>query len=175
MSTGLRPVTRITPLKPHASIAAFLPLLAEIDALGMDANVRSVQAQLELSEADVAWTKHNAARAQKLLENKVTSQQDYNAAKANEQVSQATRDHDAALLQLERDMQGFEEIQAPFSGTITARYLDVGALVAVGSATDVQKQDSREAVKLGRDYGTKTEILKGSDLHDWLVKTRRTI
>ena len=69
----------------------------------------------------------------------------YNAVKANEQVSQATRDHNAALLQLERDMQGFEKIQAAFSGTITERYLDVGALDAVGSATDMQKQDSRES------------------------------
>ena len=152
-----------------------LPLLAEIDALGMDANVRSVQAQLELSEADVAWTKHNAARAQKLLENKVTSQQDYNAAKANEQVSQAPATMTRRSFSSSATCKDSREIQAPFSGTITARYLDVGALVAVGSATDVQKQDSREAVKLGRDYGTKTEILKGLDLHDWLVKTRRTI
>ncbi len=67
-----------------------------------------------MSEANVAWTKHNAARVQKLFENKVTSQQDYDAAKADEQVGQATRDHDPALLQLEGDMQGFEKIRASF-------------------------------------------------------------
>jgi RND family efflux transporter MFP subunit len=36
-------------------------------------------------------------------------------------------------------MQGFEKIRSPFNGTITARYVDVGALIAVGSATTVQK------------------------------------
>ena len=114
-------------------------LLAEIDAPDVDANVRSAQAQLELSEANLALAKLNTARAQTLFDKKVTSQQEYDTAKANEQVSQATRDRDAALLQLQRDLQGFEKIHAPFSGTITARYVDVGALIAVGSATNVQK------------------------------------
>jgi membrane fusion protein (multidrug efflux system) len=114
-------------------------LLAEIDAPDVDANVRSAQAQLKLSEANLALAKLNTARAQKLFEKTVTSQQEYDTAKANEQVTQATRDRDAALLQLQRDMQAFEKIRAPFSGTITARYVDVGALITVGSATNVQK------------------------------------
>jgi RND family efflux transporter MFP subunit len=114
-------------------------LLAEIDAPDVDANVRSAQAQLELSEANLVLAKLNTARSKSLFDKKVISQQEYDTAKANEQVNQATRDRDAALLQLQRDMQGFEKILAPFDGTITVRYVDVGALIAVGSATTVQK------------------------------------
>lgn len=114
-------------------------LLAEVEAPDVDANVRSAQAQLELSEANLALAKTNTARAQTLFNQKVTSPQEFDTAKATEQVSQATRDRDAALLQLQQSTQGFERIRAPFSGTITARYVDVGALIAVGSATNVQK------------------------------------
>jgi membrane fusion protein (multidrug efflux system) len=114
-------------------------LLAEIDAPDVDANVRSAQAQLELSEANLVLAKLNTARSKSLFDKKVISQQEFDTAKANEQVNQATRDRDAALLQLQRDMQGFEKILAPFDGTITTRYVDVGSLIAVGSATTVQK------------------------------------
>ena len=36
-------------------------------------------------------------------------------------------------------MKGFEQIRAPFAGTITARYIDVGSLLTSGSARTVQK------------------------------------
>jgi membrane fusion protein (multidrug efflux system) len=36
-------------------------------------------------------------------------------------------------------MKAFEQIRAPFAGTIIARYIDVGSLVASGSARTVQK------------------------------------
>jgi RND family efflux transporter MFP subunit len=114
-------------------------LLAEIDAPDVNANVMSAQAQLKLAEANLNLARLNTARAQLLFKTKVTSQQEFDTAKASEQVNQATRDRDAALLQLAHDMQGFEKIYAPFSGTITARYVDVGALIAVGSATNVQR------------------------------------
>ena len=114
-------------------------LLAEIEAPDVDANVRGAQAQLELSEANLALAKLNTARAQTLFEKKVTSQQEFDTAKATEQISQATRDRDAALLEVQREMQGFEKIRSPFNGTITARYIEVGSLIAVGSGTTVQK------------------------------------
>ena len=114
-------------------------LLAKVEAPDTDANVRSAQAQLELSEANLGLAKANSARAGALLNQKVISQQEFDTAKATEQVSQATRDRDAALLQLQRDIQGFEQITAPFDGTVTARYVDIGALIAVGNATNVQK------------------------------------
>jgi hypothetical protein len=33
-----------------------------------------------------------------------------------------------------QDLKAFEQIVAPFAGTITARYIEVGSLVASGSA-----------------------------------------
>lgn len=114
-------------------------LLAVVEAPDVDANVRSAQAQLTLSEANLALAKANTARAQTLFNQKVTSPQEFDTAKATEQVSQATRDRDAALLQVQQSTQAYEQIHAPFRGTITARYVDVGALIAGGSGTNVQK------------------------------------
>ena len=114
-------------------------LLAQVDAPDTDANVQGARAQLELSEANLGLAKANSARAGALLSQKVISQQEFDTTKATERVSQATRDRDAALLQLQLSYQTYEQITAPFDGTVTARYVDVGALVAVGSATNVQK------------------------------------
>jgi hypothetical protein len=38
-----------------------------------------------------------------------------------------------------QDLKAFEQIVAPFPGTITARYIEVGSLVASGSAKTVRK------------------------------------
>jgi membrane fusion protein (multidrug efflux system) len=113
--------------------------LAEITAPDVDASVRSAEAQLVLSEANLTLAKLNTTRSQALFDKKVISQQEFDTIKATEQVNQATRDRDVSLLQFQRDMQGFEKIQAPFNGTITRRYVEVGTLIALGSATTVQK------------------------------------
>jgi RND family efflux transporter MFP subunit len=81
----------------------------------------------------------NSARSQQLFQNHVNSQQELDTVLATEQVQQATRDNAAAALTSAQDMKAFEQIRAPFAGTITARYIDVGSLVASGSARTVQK------------------------------------
>jgi RND family efflux transporter MFP subunit len=58
---------------------------------------------------------------------------------AAEQVQQATRDKAAAELTSAQALKDFESVRAPFAGTITARYIDVGSLVAAGSGRTVQK------------------------------------
>ena len=72
-------------------------------------------------------------------QNRVNSQQELDTVLATEQVQQASRDNAAAALTSAQDLKAFEQIRAPFAGTITARYIDVGSLVASGSARTVQK------------------------------------
>jgi RND family efflux transporter MFP subunit len=57
---------------------------------------------------------------------------------ATEQVQKATRDNAAAALKSAQDNKAFEQIRAPFAGTITARFIDVGSLVTSGSVTTVR-------------------------------------
>jgi membrane fusion protein (multidrug efflux system) len=114
-------------------------VLADIEAPQIDADLRMAQAQLKLAEANFKLAQTNSARSQQLFQNHVNSQQELDTVLATEQVEQATRDNAAAALTSAQDMKAFEQIRAPFAGTITARYIDVGSLVASGSARTVQK------------------------------------
>ena len=114
-------------------------LLAEIEAPQIDANLRMAQAQLELAEANLKLAQANAARSQQLFQNHVNSQQELDTVLATEQVQIATRDNAAASLKSAEAMKGFELIRAPFAGTITARYIDVGSLVTSGSNANIPK------------------------------------
>ena len=114
-------------------------ILAEIEAPQIDADLRMAQAQLELAQANFTLAQTNSARSRELYQNHVNSQQELDTVLATEQVQKATRDSAAASLTSAQDMKSFEEIRAPFGGTITARYIDVGSLVASGSARTVQK------------------------------------
>ena len=114
-------------------------VLADIEAPQIDASLRMAQAQLELAEANFALAQANSARSQQLYQNHVNSQQELDTVLATEQVQKATRDNAAAELTSAQDMKAFEQIRAPFAGMITARYIDVGSLVASGSARTVQK------------------------------------
>jgi RND family efflux transporter MFP subunit len=114
-------------------------VLADIEAPQVDADLRMAQAQLELAEANLRLAQANSARSKELFENHVNSQRELETVLATGQVQQATRDNAAAALTSAQDMKGFEQIRAPFAGTITARYIDVGSLVASGSARTVQK------------------------------------
>jgi len=112
-------------------------VLANIDAPQIDANLRMAQAQLELAEANLTLAQTNSVRSQQLFQNHVNSQQELDTVLATEQVQKATRDNAAASLKSAQDMKAFEQIRAPFAGTITARFIDVGSLVTSGSVTTV--------------------------------------
>jgi membrane fusion protein (multidrug efflux system) len=112
-------------------------VLADIDAPQIDANLRMAQAQLELAEANLKLAQTNSVRSQQLFQNHVNSQQELDTVLATEQVQKATRDNAAASLKSAQDMKAFEQIRAPFAGTITARFIDIGSLVTSGSVTTV--------------------------------------
>jgi RND family efflux transporter MFP subunit len=112
-------------------------VLADIDAPQIDANLRMAEAQLELAEANLKLAQTNSVRSQQLFQNSVIAQQELDTVLATEQVQKATRDNAAAALKSAQDMKAFEQIRAPFAGTITARFIDVGSLVTSGSVTTV--------------------------------------
>ena len=114
-------------------------VLADIEAPQIDADLRMAQAQLELAQANLMLAQTNSARSQQLFQNHVNSQQELDTVLASEHVQQATRNKAAAALTSAQEIKAFEQIRAPFAGTITARYIEVGSLVASGSARTVQK------------------------------------
>jgi membrane fusion protein (multidrug efflux system) len=112
-------------------------VLADIDAPQIDANLRMAQAQLELAEANLELAQTNSVRSQQLSQNRVIAQQQLDTVLATEQVQKAVRDSAAAALKSAQDMKAFEQIRAPFAGTITARFIEVGSLVTSGSVATV--------------------------------------
>ena len=109
--------------------------LAVIETPDLDQQLRNAQGALDQSKANFELARVTAVRWQELYDRKVVSAQDndqqqsaYQAAAAAQSASQAT------VNQLEQ-LVGFNQIIAPFDGTITYRYLDIGALVSAGGGS----------------------------------------
>ena len=110
-------------------------LLAIIDAPDIDAQLNQARAQLDQTRAALTIAGLNYDREKRLLQTRVVSQQEYDQ---NQDIfKEATANVKASEANVQNLMvqQGFERITAPFTGTITARFVDVGALLAVGSST----------------------------------------
>jgi RND family efflux transporter MFP subunit len=94
-------------------------LLAEIATPEVDQQLAQSRAQEEIAKV-------TAERWRDLLQKQVVSKQEYDQ---NEKAYEAAN---ANLQQLE-NIQGFQQILAPFTGKITARNIDVGTLVTAGT------------------------------------------
>jgi membrane fusion protein (multidrug efflux system) len=94
-------------------------LLARLESPETDQAVVGARADLELK-------RQLLQRTTALRPDGVVSQQDLDNATAGVRVAQAT-------LQQALAQQAYEVIRAPFSGVVTARYVDVGALVPSGT------------------------------------------
>ena len=110
-------------------------LLAEITAPDVDAQLLQARAQLDQSRAVSQVAQLNFDRAKQLINQRVSSQQEYDN-------SQASRDQAAASVKAAEAnvrnlgaQQSFQKIVAPFAGVVTARYVDDGALISAGPGT----------------------------------------
>ncbi len=80
------------------------------------------------ARADLSLKRQLLQRTTALRPDGVVSQQDLDNATAGVRVGEATLQQDLA-------QQAYEVIRAPFSGVVTARYVDVGALVPAGTSS----------------------------------------
>jgi multidrug efflux pump subunit AcrA (membrane-fusion protein) len=130
-------------------------LLAVVDAPDLDqqtAQVRSMLAQSVATLGQMQAQEHlaqlNWERYKVLVAKGVLSRQDGDTQDANLQVAKANTNAALGTVQANKDnlqrqivLQGYERVTAPFSGVITARNVDVGALISAqggagsGSAT----------------------------------------
>lgn len=97
-------------------------LLARLESPETDQQVLGARADLQLKLVQ-------AERARKLRPQGFIAQQDLDTAEGALSVSRAT-------LQQLLATQSYEQVRAPFDGVITARYVDPGALVAAGTASN---------------------------------------
>ncbi len=108
-------------------------LLAEIDTPEIDQELSQAKAARQQIEAQLQLAKSSADRWENLRKTDSVSQQE-----ADQQVSaykQAQANHAAADANVRRleQLESFKHIYAPFSGVITRRNIDMGALISAGS------------------------------------------
>jgi len=109
-------------------------VLAEIDTPELDQELNQSRAALAQAKANLILARSSAERWTGLLKDHAVSQQE-----VDEKTSAlAAREADvtaaeAAVSRLEK-LASFKQVRAPFAGTITARYVDTGALIHAGSS-----------------------------------------
>lgn len=111
-------------------------ILAQIDTPDLDQRLKEAQGQLarakvDLTLAELTWERWKALRASQAVSEQTAAEKedDALAKKANVDAAQARVDRIEARL-------GFKNLIAPFDGIVTARRIDIGALVANNDATD---------------------------------------
>ncbi|MEM5297132.1 efflux RND transporter periplasmic adaptor subunit [Burkholderia sp. JPY481] len=115
-------------------------LLAEIDTPEIDDQLRAARADLANAEANYALAKSTADRWTDMFKSKSVSKQETDEKVGDMLAKKATLD--AARFNVARleKTQSFQKVYAPFDGTVTARNVDVGALIDAGSSGGPAKE-----------------------------------
>lgn len=107
-------------------------LIAQIETPELDEQLQGAFAALKSSQADLALAKTTSTRYQNLLKTNSVSRQETEQAQSDEAVKIAAVESAEANVRRLQKLQAFENIYAPFAGTITTRNVDVGDLIQAG-------------------------------------------
>lgn len=108
-------------------------LLASVDTPEVDQQLVQAEAALLQAQANLDLARTTADRWHNLLKSDGVSQQEVDQNDAALKARQADLNAAAANVQRLKDEQSFQRITAPFSGIITARNVDIGALISNGT------------------------------------------
>ncbi len=145
-SPDVRTVVLIGEARPYATVTLYAKLSGYLREVKVDKGDRvtagqvlaviespELDRQYDAAVADARFKRTDAERAKNLLPYNAISRQAAEAAEAAAQVSEAT----AASLNAQKR---YETISAPFSATVTARFVDPGALVQAATASQTNAQ-----------------------------------
>jgi RND family efflux transporter MFP subunit len=108
-------------------------LLAVIETPELDQQLVQAQANLKTAQANEKLAEITATRWQNLLKTDSVSKQETDQAVQDLSARQATVESMSADVQRLEQLQSYEKVYAPFSGVITARNTDIGALINAGA------------------------------------------
>ncbi|MBV9037035.1 MAG: efflux RND transporter periplasmic adaptor subunit, partial [Acidobacteriaceae bacterium] len=120
----------------HADIGTHVQkgqLLAEIEAPEVDQQLQAAREQLATDEANLKLAEITADRYSGLLKQDSIAKQDVDTAVQNAKARAATFNGSQANVKRLEQMVAYEKVYAPFDGVITARNIDVGALINAGA------------------------------------------
>lgn len=109
-------------------------ILAEIETPELDQQVQQANSDLATAEANQQIAQITAERWKKLLAKNAVSRQEADQATSDFNARQSALSSAQANFRRLEQLQGFEKIYAPFDGVITARNVDIGALIQAGDS-----------------------------------------
>lgn len=133
-------------------------LLAEIDTPEIDQQLEQARADQKNAQANEQLAQITATRWQNLLKSNAVSKQETDQAVQDLSARQASVDSMAANVHRLEQLQSFEKVYAPFSGVITARNTDIGALINAGAGGVPQELFHMAAVNQLRVYVAVPEV-----------------
>jgi RND family efflux transporter MFP subunit len=113
-------------------------LMAEIDSPEIDQQYSQAQADLATARANEALAGSTNVRWQGLLGTESVSKQDADEKAGDAAAKKAAADSAAANVSRLRELESFKRVVAPFTGVITARNTDIGALINAGQSTGTE-------------------------------------
>jgi RND family efflux transporter MFP subunit len=113
-------------------------LLAEIETPEVDQQLSQARADLATARANEALSNSTNLRWQGLLSTESVSKQDADEKSGDAAAKKAAAESAAANVARLRDLESFKRVVAPFSGVITARNTDIGALINAGQSTGTE-------------------------------------
>jgi RND family efflux transporter MFP subunit len=109
-------------------------VLAEIETPELDQQVQQAQSDLATAQANQQIAQITAERWKKLLAKNAVSKQEADQATSDSSARQSALSSAEANVRRLQQLQGFEKVYAPFDGVITARNVDIGALIQAGDS-----------------------------------------
>ena len=110
-------------------------LLADLDTPEVDQELNQARAAREQSRAAEELAKLSAERWEKLLKSHSVSAQESDQQTSGYRQAQANLAAADANVRRQEQTQGFKKVYAPFTGVLTKRNVDPGALINAGSST----------------------------------------
>jgi RND family efflux transporter MFP subunit len=109
-------------------------LLAEIETPELDQQLEQARADVRTAQESLQLAQTTAARWQNLLKDDAVSKQETDQYVSDLQAKKSSLDSATSNVHRLEQLQSFEKVYAPFSGVITARNTDIGALIDSGSS-----------------------------------------
>ena len=110
-------------------------LLADIDTPDVDLQLKGARAALATRKAQRNLAGITTRRWDRLNSQNAVSQQETDERRGNFAASEATENEASAEVGRLKTLSDFKHIVAPFTGVVTSRATDIGALIAAGSST----------------------------------------
>jgi RND family efflux transporter MFP subunit len=133
-------------------------LLADIETPEVDQQLLQARADLATSKANYELAQSTAARWQFLLKSDSVSKQETEEKIGDLNAKKAIVDSASSNVRRLEETQGFEKVFAPFSGVLTARNVDIGALIQAGANTPGRELFHLAAINILRVYVSLPEV-----------------